>query len=207
MNGYELIQGAIYGLLVAAPVGPIGILCIKRSIVQGRTYGIVSGLGAASADLIYGIIGALGISGLAAFLSGYKAWIQLAGACILLIIGFNMYRASAAVANDDRPRPASLLRSYLSAFLMTLSNPMTIMLFIGIISSAGLVAEHGHPVRIIALLAGIFLGSALWWVLLCTLSGSFSKRLRPGGMRWVNRISGIAIMALSIISILQSLPF
>lgn len=207
MVGYDLIQGAIYGLLVAAPVGPIGILCIKRSIVQGRTSGIVSGLGAASADLIYGMIGALGISGLAAFLSGYKAWIQLIGACILIVIGFNMYRSSAATDHGERPRPTSLLRSYLSAFLMTLSNPMTILLFIGIISSAGLVAGHGSPVRIIALLVGIFLGSALWWVLLCTLSGSVRDRLRPSGMRWVNRISGVAIMALAIVSIFQSAPF
>lgn len=183
----------LIGLAIAAPVGPIGLLCIRRSLVHGRIYGLVSGLGAATADTIYGFIAGFGLTAVSGFLTAHAFWLQLLGGIFMCYLGWRTLRSkppeqSAAVQGG------SLLKSYSSIFLLTITNPMTILSFAGIFAGLGLTAGSSDWTASLFLVGGVFVGSALWWLLLSTGVGLLRHRLSPSSLAWINRISGWIIM-------------
>ncbi|MGB9632718.1 MAG: LysE family translocator, partial [Chloroflexaceae bacterium] len=162
-------RGVVIGLAIAAPVGPIGVLCINRTLRDGRMTGFVSGLGAATADLIYGTIAVLGLTALTGALVGISFWTRLLGGLFLCYLGLRTLRARPAAARPAAGSARGLLRAYTSILLLTLTNPATIIAFAAIFAGLGAGgAAHGYGEGLL-LATGVAAGSALWWL---TLSGA-----------------------------------
>jgi threonine/homoserine/homoserine lactone efflux protein len=202
-----LLTGMALGFSIAAPVGPIGVLCIRRSLADGRTTGLATGLGAASADAVYGSIAAFGLSAVSGFLVGQSFWLRLLGGAFLCGLGLHTFLASPPDENPaaaaDRPHsPASgmkaLLTAYVSTFLLTLTNPLTILSFAAVYAGLGAGMIGGNYGAAALLVAGVFGGSALWWLLLSSGVSLARRRLPTGWMKWVNRVSGTVILAFGL---------
>jgi len=197
------IRGLIIGFSIAAPVGPIGILCIRRTLAEGRASGFLSGLGAATADALYGCVAGFGLTVISGFLVDQRFYIQLIGGIFLLALGIKTLRSVPA----ERAAAASgtgLAASYASTLLLTLTNPMTILSFAGIFAALG-VADTGGDLSAAALLVlGVFIGSAAWWLLLSGGVGLMREKLSSGVLRWTNRLSGVILVAFGIIAVWQA---
>ena len=194
------VKGVIIGFAIAAPVGPIGVLCIRRTLAEGRISGLVSGLGAATADAVYGAVAALGLTFVAEFLVGGQGWLRLVGGAFLLFLGVRTFLARPA----DRAAPAArsgLPGAYASALFLTLTNPTTILSFAAIFAGLGVaVGANGDVLSAMSLVLGVFLGSAAWWFVLSGVTSLFRTRLSVRGLRWVNRISGAVIAAFGVLA-------
>jgi len=182
------------GFGIAAPVGPIGLLCIRRSMRDGRLAGFVSGLGAATADTIFGIIAALGITAITAFLLAHKTSIQVIGGAVLLVIGFRILRSRPIDVTSEGAHTANLLRAYVSTLVLTLANPITILTFLGIFANFGIQESLSLRANALWLVAGVFVGSAAWWLILSASSSWVSRKLDFSGLRWINVISGTLVI-------------
>jgi len=196
------VQGLIVGFSIAAPVGPIGLLCIQRSLTRGRFSGLVSGLGAATADAVYGSIAGFGVAFISTFLVEQQAWIRLVGGAFLVYLGVRILRGEPK-NSDAFAGSHGLVSDYASTFALTLSNPLTIISFAGIFAGLGLAGAGGDYTAAVTLVSGVFSGSVLWWIILSMGVGSFRARLRSGGMTWVNRASGTIIVAFGLVAVLS----
>ena len=190
-----LIGGFIIGFSIAAPVGPIGLLCIRRTLANGRAVGFVSGLGAATADGIYGAIAALGLTLVSTALIEQRFWLRLLGGTFLCYLGARtaLTRPAARAATDERRAAGArvqLVGAYISTFFLTLSNPMTILSFAAVFAGLGLGTAQRDFVSAALLVLGVFTGSGLWWLTLSTGVGLLRTRVGPGLLVWVNRASG-----------------
>jgi threonine/homoserine/homoserine lactone efflux protein len=185
-------------------VGPIGILCIHRSLAKGRIYGFISGLGAASADAIYGAIAAFGLTIISSFLVEQQVWLHLVGGLFLLYLGVRTFFAPPA--NEEMPgERETLLGAYGSTFVLTLTNPLTILSFAAIYSGLGLVGQGGGLEAVIMVL-GVFCGSATWWFLLSFGAGLFSTRVTAHSLMWINRLSGVIISSFGVAALFSLVP-
>ncbi|MCF8241774.1 MAG: LysE family translocator [Melioribacteraceae bacterium] len=191
------LQGALIGFLTAVPIGPIGIICIRKTLTEGWIRGLIVGLGAATADLLYGFIAAFGVTFISDTVDDQRVWIRLIGGVILLILGFRTFRTKPA---DPKIQiSGGKLKSYISIFFLTLTNPLTIFAFIAVFTALGL--AKGLTLFSSALLvAGVFTGSGLWFLLLSSTVVLFRKKLDFVGLRWVNRVAGIFIFCAGIIA-------
>lgn len=194
-----LLRGLILGFSIAAPVGPIGVLCIRRTLANGRASGLVSGLGAASADAIYGSVAAFGLTVISSFLVERQAVLRLVGGLFLLYLGVRTLLARPA-AETAVIASTSLGSDYATTFFLTLTNPMTILSFAAVFAGLGLTAGAGYGSALLLVL-GVFLGSALWWLLLVTIVSLVRHRLTPTSLRWVNIASGVIIAAFGLIAL------
>jgi threonine/homoserine/homoserine lactone efflux protein len=200
-----LLKGLIIGFSIAAPVGPIGLLCIQRTLARGRAHGLASGLGAATADATYGLLAAFGVTWVAYFLREQQFWIRLIGGIFLLYLGVRTLLSKPAV-REPASEVQGLLGAYGSTLLLTLTNPLTVLSFAGIFAGLGIGATRGDYGTAGLLVLGVFLGSALWWVLLSTGVGFLRWRLwaantdfaRARPMVWINRISGAIIIGFGV---------
>ncbi len=184
-------KGLLIGLAIAAPVGPIGLLCIQRTLTRGRCSGVLSGLGAASADALYGGIAGFGLTALAGALLAWRTELQIGGGLFLLYLGWQTGRTPPAVEPASAsPSRVGLVGDYLSTLALTATNPVTILAFLGIFAGLGLAAEGRDLWAAAQLVLGVFSGSLLWWLLLAGGVGALRGRLTPGVLRWMNRISG-----------------
>lgn len=196
-----LAKGIVVGFSIAAPVGPVGILCIRRTLAEGRMQGLVSGLGAASADVVYGCIAAFGLTLVSGLLS-QGLWFRLIGGLFLCYLGIKtlLARPGHPVDQPDQVAEAptvagrGLLSAYSSTFLLTLTNPMTILSFAAIFGGWGTVDAPERYASAGMLILGVFLGSSLWWLALSSLVGLFRRKVTLRGLAWVNRISGAIIV-------------
>jgi threonine/homoserine/homoserine lactone efflux protein len=200
MSGNFFLQGLFIGFSIAAPVGPIGILCIRRTLAEGRLTGFVSGLGAASADAVYGSIAAFGLTAISAFLVTQILWLRLIGGIFLLYLGVQIFRAKPA-SQAAEARGGGLPSAFLSTFFLTLTNPMTILSFAAIFAGLGLGQTHWNMGAAGMLVAGVFLGSAAWWLTLSALVGIFRERINERTLMWVNRIAGVIILAFGLFAL------
>jgi len=200
-----LARGLIIGFSIAAPVGPIGVLCIRRTLAEGWASGLVSGLGAASADAIYGCIAGFGLTFISGFLVSQQLWLRLVGGIFLCYLGIRTL-ASRPADSDAAPAPATGLgRAYLSIFALTLTNPITILSFAAVFASLGVAESGGDYLSASVLVLGVFVGSALWWLLLSSAVGVFRTKFTPRAMRWVNRLSGAIILGFGLYALLGGL--
>src|ERR1051325_954705 len=184
-----LIKGVIIGFSIAAPVGPIGILCVRRSLADGRQMGLVTGLGAATADAMYGCIAGFGLTAISSFLVGQKLWLGFLGGLFLCSLGVRTFIAKA----PEKPAKAAangLLSAYLSTFFLTATNPMTILSFVAVFAALGLGASADY-LRAATLVTGVFIGSALWWLMLSSGVAFFRYRVNSSWMSAINRASGV----------------
>lgn len=189
VNSMFFVRAFIIGISIAAPVGPIGVLCIRRTLANGRLAGFVSGMGAASADMVYGAIAAFGLTTLSGLLVENAFWLRLIGGIFLVYLGVKTFLEKPS----DKPAEVSdggMGRMFLSTFLLTITNPMTILSFAAIFAGAMLGQTTGSP---LVMVAGVFTGSAAWWLTLSFGVGVLRDRLTQVHMAWINRISGIVI--------------
>jgi len=190
------LQGLILGFSIAAPVGPIGVLCIRRTLADGRLLGLVSGLGAASADAIYGSIAAFGLTFISGFLVDQKLWLGLLGGAFLCYLGVRTFFSPPA-QQAPLAQGQGLVGAYGSTFFLTLTNPMTILSFVAMF--AGIARGSTNYVSAATIVLGVFAGSATWWLLLSGGVSLVRARFDLNAMRWVNRISGIIIVAFGLL--------
>ncbi|MBM3128130.1 MAG: LysE family translocator [Chloroflexi bacterium] len=192
MNMEFLLKGLLLGFSIAAPVGPIGVLCIRRTLADGRAAGFVSGLGAATADAIYGSIAAFGLTIISGFLTSQEIALRLVGGAFLCYLGIKTLLAqpSERAANAQG---VGLVGSYASTFFLTLTNPMTIFSFLAVFAGLGFVSGSSDFLSAALLVLGVFAGSAMWWLALSGGVSFFRARFDLRALRWVNWISGIII--------------
>lgn len=200
------LKGLIVGLSLAAPVGPIGILCIRRTLANGRAAGFVSGLGAATADAMYGAAAGFGLTAVAGVLVGGQQWLRLVGGLFLLSLGIRTWRRAGQSGSPSIVSDTSrgLLGAYASTLALTLTNPMTILSFAAIFAGLG-IASGARYASAAALVAGVFSGSALWWLTLSTVVGVLQHHLSTSGLQWVNRASGAIIAGFGVQALLAAL--
>jgi threonine/homoserine/homoserine lactone efflux protein len=195
------IKGLIFGFSIAAPVGPIGILCIRRSLTDGWRAGLLTGMGAASADAIYGCMAAFGLAGIAGFLVGQQVWIRLVGGLFLLWMGLKIFLAKSE-SPPLRGKSVNGAPGYLSALLLTLTNPMTILSFAAVFAGMGLGVTGSGPIAAGWLVGGVFAGSMAWWIILSSTSSRFNRYANAGAMEWVNRLSGAVLIVFGCIAVI-----
>jgi threonine/homoserine/homoserine lactone efflux protein len=195
-------RGFMIGLAIAAPVGAIGLLCIRRTLAEGRLVGLVSGLGAATADAFYGAMAAFGVTAVSAALVAHQGWIRMLGGLYLCYLGVRI--ATSRPAMEEATRSVrGLLPAYLSTIALTLTNPTTIISFAAIFAGFGLGVAEPDRASAALLVLGVFLGSAAWWLLLTTGVGLFRGALNQHRLRWVNLISGSILVGFGILSLLS----
>ena len=197
------MRGLVLGFAIAAPVGPIGLLCIQRTLNQGRLVGLVSGLGAATADAIYGAIAAFGLSVIAGFLVDQQQWLALAGGLFLCYLGARTIRAEPAPAGAQADANG-ILGAYSSTLVLTLTNPMTILAFVAIFAGAGLAASAGDQWAAATIVLGVFCGSAAWWLLLSTGVSFLRGSITPPVMVWINRLAGVIIAVFGVYMLIRA---
>jgi len=192
-----LISGLIIGFSIAAPVGPIGVLCIRRTLAEGRLHGLVSGLGAATADAMYGCIAAFGLTFITDVLVQQQVWLRSVGGAFLILLGVKTVLSKSSEKSPSEKR-TGILGAYGSTFFLTLTNPMTIISFAAIFAGVGLgsaVADYGSAALLVF---AVFMGSALWWLVLSGTVGLLRKRVTPRVLRWINRVSGAIITGFGV---------
>ena len=194
-------NGIIIGLILAAPVGPIGILCINRSLSRGFRSGFISGLGAASADAVYGAIAAFGLPLITDYLTNSISYIKFLGALLLLYIGMKTLNEIPNNKNQIVSMNRTLAE-YLSTLSLTITNPATIFTFIAIYSSFGF-TDSKSLTDSIMLVLGIFMGSSIWWALLSYIASRVRNSVETIHFIWINRISGLLIISFAVVVLIK----
>ena len=197
------IKGFVIGFSIAAPVGPIGILCIQRTLSGGNVQGLVTGLGAATADALYGFIAAFGLTFISNFLVDQSIWFRIIGGLFLCYLGIRAFlrkpqEQTVSMANT------TTLSAYGTTFFLTLTNPMTILFFAGIFAGLGIVSESIHYASAGLMVIGVFTGSGAWWLLLSGATGIFRNKISGRKLALMNKISGIIIVAFGLIALISA---
>jgi threonine/homoserine/homoserine lactone efflux protein len=202
MAVFFIIEGMLIGIVVAVPVGPLGLLCINRALAMGAWCGLLSGLGVATADGLAAGIAALGISFVSEFLTEQQMFLRLAGGLFLCYLGWQIYQTKPA--EQERPRKVNgLLNAYATTFFLTFSNPVTILSFIAIYAGWHVPSLHGRYFAAALLALGVFLGSAMWWLGLFISLTAFHGKLSLRALGWIHRISGAIIAGFGIVVLLS----
>ncbi|MGE0719682.1 MAG: LysE family translocator [Alphaproteobacteria bacterium] len=188
-------KGFVLGLAIAAPVGPIGLLCIRRTLADGRAMGFATGLGAATADAAYGAIVGFGLAVVSDAIVAGRGWLAVAGGLFLVFLGLRTAMARPAAAAAGASGAAGLVGAWATTTVLTLTNPATILSFAAAFAGLGLGEWAGSPTAAAVLVAGVFLGSALWWFGLSSVVGLLRHRVGPAALAWINRASGAVLVA------------
>src|SRR5262245_27885855 len=197
------VKGLIVGFCLAAPVGPIAALCVQRTIAKSWLSGMVSGLGAAAADALYGAIAAFGATIISEFLITERSWLQRIGGVILILMGLRLLLMKA------KPREAingngsrGLMGDFLSTLMLTLTNPMTFVAFAAVFTTMGIGVVRGRPILTAELVGGVFLGSAVWWVILCGGAHLLRRHFDFRKLVTINRATGVFVIAVGVVYVL-----
>lgn len=190
-----ILEGLAVGFSIAAPVGAIGFLCIQQTLSSGIRFGLASGLGAATADMCYGILVALGLKASQSFLLQHKSMLSIVGGLFLCYLGLKKFFKQPTPSNAPTIR-GGLARAYIVTFFLTLTNPATILDFIALFT--GLNIDVSGYLESLSFVGGVFLGSALWWLFLCFTVGLFRKRVSTTMLRYINYLAGAAIIAFGV---------
>jgi threonine/homoserine/homoserine lactone efflux protein len=193
-----LIRGLLAGLVIAVPVGPVNVLCISRTISKGWKSGLLSGFGAASADTVYGCIAGFSITFVIQFLIREESWIRLIGGILLVGIGARYYFKPAQPLTEEKSESAEH-SDYMSALLLTLTNPTTVLSFLTVMAALG-IGRKGETLLTLFLVLGIFCGSMLWWIVLTAIVNRLRNKFNDPAMKWLNRIAGLAIGSFGVAS-------
>ena len=203
MESMLFFKGLIVGFVIAVPLGPIGILCARRTLTHGRRAGFVSGMGAATADVFYGFVAAFGTTFISEFFTGYQFWIRLAGGAFLCFLGIRTF-----IEKPERKSLCSMFRKkkrhagmYTSTFFLTLTNPMTIFSLAAVFAALGLAGATPRILSALILVLGVFLGSVLWWLFFVGVFHLFRKRFSYHEIQLINRIAGLIIASFGVLAL------
>ncbi len=187
------LPGIVVGISIAAPVGPIALLCLRRSLTAGRLVGFVSGLGAATADTLCGAVAAFALTQLLAAVDRFHATLQAGGGIFMVVLGVTILRAPPAQSDFTPAHARNLRAAFCSTLLLTLANPMTILSFAGVAAALGPKVIGSTRWEGTQFVAGVFTGSALWWLFWSATAGWCRQHLGPNTLHWINRFAGGAI--------------
>lgn len=204
MDASFLVRGIGLGFAIAAAVGPISLLTIRRTIAHGQAYGLASGAGVALADATYAGIAAFGLTAITSVLVGARPILGVVGGSIIVLLGIRTVttRPGAAAAAAEAAERPSLRAAFASTFGLTLTNPMTILSFAAVFAAAGLAGHGGAEAGLLT--GGVFLGSLLWWLLLTAVVARLRSRVTVGGLAWINRLSGASLIVFGVLAMVTS---
>jgi threonine/homoserine/homoserine lactone efflux protein len=197
------IRGVIVGFTIAAAVGPITLLVIRRTIDHGGIYGFASGLGVATADATYGAIAAFGLTAITSVLVSGHTLLGIVGGLIIAVIGIRTMLARPTGPAVDVERPG-LVGAFASIYALTMTNPLTIVLYLGVFAGIGLAGGASFVDAAVVTLA-VWLGSTLWWAVLCAPVAWLRERVSSRALLWINRISGAALVAFGLVAVLGAI--
>jgi threonine/homoserine/homoserine lactone efflux protein len=199
-----LLKGILIGFMISVPLGPIGVLCVQRTLNKGRLSGFVSGLGAAGADTVFALLSGFGISIIIQFVEDQQIYFQIIGGAIILVLGVNIFYSNPIKQiRMQRLNRNKLSQDFFSVFLLTLSNPMAIFFFLAMFTGVNLASGTMSYFNLFIMVAGVTMGSSLWWFLLSTVVSLFRHRFRLKNIWWMNKIAGVIIFFLGIAAILS----
>lgn len=192
MPSLSYLRGLAIGFALAAPIGPVGILCIRRALADGRHAAFIAAMGAAFADAFYGVVAGFGITAVSGLLMTHAFSLRLAGGAFLLLLGGKTWCTPPKPAPEPGCGPGPL-KDFLSTFLITLSNPGTILASMSLFATVGII-DTGKPAEVGLLIFGVFSGSTLWWLVLSALASAIRSKLNEDWMRRLNHVSGAVLM-------------
>jgi threonine/homoserine/homoserine lactone efflux protein len=195
MDPLTFVRGVVIGLSVGAPLGPVGLVCLRRMLNQGARAGLASGLGAATADAMFGAITGLGLTFITAPMEEHQEWLRVIGGLVLCVLGVRFMLSHPHLHMERKGRPG-LARAYTSTLLLTLTSPATVLSFVALFAALGVVTRGRLSVGLLC--AGVFAGSAFWWIALAIAAGALRHHITPAGLTWVNRVSGALIAAFGV---------
>jgi len=197
MDTSLVLQGMIIGLILAVPVGPLSLMCIQRSLSEGKLHGIVSGLGIATADSFYALVAFLGLTVISGFILSWQEYFRIIAGLVLLAVGIKIFFT---LPQTDSPNgmPESYTRDYLSMAAIALANPMTITFLMVTLPGFGFVFGGSSLTSTAEFVGGFFGGSMLWWIVLCGILGAVRSRIGTGALCLINRVSGICILGIGV---------
>lgn len=195
-------KGLAFGFVLAATVGPMWVLCLRRTLAFGPLAGLVSGLGIAVADALYGAVAAFGLTAVSGFLLAQRFWLALVGGGFLLWLGVKTLLAKPVGLEAGHAPRRSHGAAFASTLGLTLANPPTLLAFAAVFAGLGLSAQSGYGAAALLVL-GVFLGSAAWWIVLALAAGALRARLGPVLMRGVNVVSGLTILSFAAWQLVQ----
>ena len=199
-----LLKGFIVGLGASIPLGPLGVLCVQKTLSKGRNSGFITGLGASVSDTIYAAISLMGLAFIQNFIDENWDWVMLVGGLIIMFIGVKIYITNPITQIKQKNKSKKHAEDFFEGLFMTITNPGAIFLILGLFAAVGI--EMGESVTksiLVSTLWGVFAGSAAWWFTLSTGINVFRKRFRIKQLRMINRISGIVIFVLGLISMFK----
>ncbi len=204
MSPFPFLQGCLVGVSIAAPVGPIGVLCIRRALAGGWSLGLATGLGAAVADALYGTVAAMGLGAISEALLKVSGWVGILGGLFLCGLGVRTWRSVPSDTPATTPAASDLGSAFFSTLLLTLANPATVLSFAALCAGFG-IGTRIRGVEIPVWIAGVFTGSAAWWLFLSGTVAGLRHAITPAWMRWVNRLSGGLILIWGLLALTRAL--
>ncbi|MFN8207777.1 MAG: LysE family translocator [Bacteroidales bacterium] len=200
-----LLKGYIIGLMVSIPLGPMGVMVIQRSLSKGRRSGFFSGLGAATADVMFSLVAVLGVSFVIDFVENHRFIFQLVGSLFILFIGAKIFYSDPVKQyRRSKGKRTSIWSDFLTVFFMTLSNPLAIFVFIALFAGIHLVGEEHFYLTSFMVLLGVFAGATTWWFLISWLVSHYRQRFRLKRLWWLNKITGGVIIIIGAIALVKS---
>lgn len=199
-----LLKGILVGFLASIPLGPVGVLCIQRTINKGRLSGIVSGMGSATVDALFALVAALGLTFIITFIEEQQFFIQLIGGGVLVFLGTKIFNTNPInQIRKHRRKKNKLIEDYFSVLFLTLSNPLAIFLFVAAFAGIGIVTSKDSSLKSSFIISGVFLGAMIWWSVLTFFIDLFRKRFRLKQLWWINKIAGILVIVFGVVAMLS----
>lgn len=196
-----LILGIIIGILASIPLGPIGVLCVQRTLSRGHKSGFVSGAGAALSDLIYATLAVFGLSFIVSFVEEKILYIQIIGVIILVFMGLRIYFTNPAVQlRKQNSQKTKLLQDFLSTFMFTIANPLVIFFFVTLFAAFGVAEYTTNLFAQIILVFGVYVGACAWWFTLTSIVNLFRSKINLRRLWLINRIAGATIILLGVVA-------
>ena len=194
-----LWEGIVIGTAVSVPLGPLGMLCIKRTVNKNWKSGFISGLGIASSDAIYAIIAGFSLTIIIDFINHFEIYFKILGASMVFILGLYIFLSNPAKEIQKyKQKGNSYLQDFLTAFLLTFTNPLSVLVFIAIFTSYSLVLKLSQLLEAMLVVGGIFIGGAMWWFVITGLAYLFKHKLSIDTLWWANKIIGLIVLIISI---------
>ena len=199
---FVFVRGVAIGFAIAAPIGPVGIFCINKAMADGRAAAVIAGLGAALADTIFGAVVGLGLGAVSEFLSQHQIALKLVGGLFMAVLGVRTWAAAFAPSVElPKVRGPAMWRDFAATFLITITNPATILGVMGVFAALGTSAKPGGLGEAWLLVVGVFAGSTLWWLVLSTVASAARSRFTPERMRIFNHLSGALLLAFAALAL------
>ena len=194
-----LWKGMLTGLAVSIPLGPLGILCIQRTVNKNWKSGIFSGIGIATADTFYAFVAGFSLSIIIDFIQKYELYFKLVGFFVLIILGIYIFRSNPTKQIQKyKKKGSSHLQDFFTTFLITLSNPLSVFVFIAIFTGYSIILQFSHPLEALLTIGGIFIGGTIWWISITGLANLFRHKFTINALYWANRVIGLGVILIAV---------